>query len=32
MTILQNIETLKNDHNISIVYITHDSGFELQAA
>ena len=24
MTILQNIETLKNDHSISIVYITHD--------
>jgi peptide/nickel transport system ATP-binding protein len=24
MTILQNIETLKNDHRISIVYITHD--------
>jgi peptide/nickel transport system ATP-binding protein len=24
MTILQNIETLKNDHCISIVYITHD--------
>jgi ABC-type glutathione transport system ATPase component len=24
MTILQNIESLKNDHSISIVYITHD--------
>ena len=24
MTILQNIEALKNDHSISIVYITHD--------
>jgi ABC-type glutathione transport system ATPase component len=24
MTILENIETLKNDHRISIVYITHD--------
>jgi len=24
MTILQNIEALKNDHRISIVYITHD--------
>jgi len=24
MTILQNIETLKNDHSISIIYITHD--------